>query len=134
MGPVVKPILSPRLAAHLADLARVRREVKRNGEILRAAIDGNDRCTAAVERVIERTGEGTFNGQSNCDIPMTKHRAARRRGRQPKIDTDPELRAFILARMDKLTYAQIEREVEEAFPPERQVKRSAIHTWWQNQI
>ncbi|KHQ53004.1 hypothetical protein [Mameliella alba] len=58
------------------------------------------------------------------------HRRAHRPGRPAKIDTDAELRAFILARIDALTFPQLEAEVAKAFPPARRVRKSAIHAWW----
>lgn len=100
---------------------------------MQAAIEGNDRCTELVQMVIAKTVEGTFEAPSTCDLPPSKHRAERRRGRVLKIDADPELRRFILERMDKMTYAALERAIAAAFPPDQRVKRSAIHTGWQGQ-
>ena len=62
-----------------------------------------------------------------CNVPVTEHRKEHRMGRVPKIDTDPELQAFLIARIDRLTYAQIAREVAEHFPEPRRVGKSAIH-------
>ncbi len=64
-----------------------------------------------------------------CDIPMTEHRRQHRMGTVPKIDSDPELQAFILARIDRMTYIQIAEEVAEHFPKPRRVGKSAIHSW-----
>ncbi|TCM79647.1 hypothetical protein [Rhodovulum steppense] len=67
------------------------------------------------------------------DLPEpSAHRRAHRPGRPPKIDTDPELRAFIRARIDRMTFIDLAEEVAKAFPPERRVGKSAIHSWWQN--
>jgi len=68
-----------------------------------------------------------------CSTPVTDHRRAHRMGRVPKIERDPELQAFILARVDRLTFTQLAKEVAEHFPSERQVKKSAIHQWWSRQ-
>jgi len=65
-----------------------------------------------------------------CNVPVTEHRKEHRMGRVPKIDTDPELQAFLIARIDRLTYAQIAREVAEHFPEPRRVGKSAIHAWF----
>lgn len=65
-----------------------------------------------------------------CNIPVAAHRNEHRMGRVPKIDTDPELRAFLIARIDRLTYEQIAQEVAEHFPEPRRVGKSAIHAWF----
>ena len=59
------------------------------------------------------------------------HRRAHRPGRPGKIEGDPELAAFIRARIDTLTYAQIMSEVRGAFPPDRHCSHSGIGRWWQ---
>ena len=64
-----------------------------------------------------------------CDVPVTEHRRLHRPGIQPRIDADPVLAAFILARIDRLTYKQIAEEVAAHFPPDRRVRHSAIHAW-----
>ncbi|MFT4013034.1 MAG: hypothetical protein QM682_06460 [Paracoccus sp. (in: a-proteobacteria)] len=62
---------------------------------------------------------------------MTEHRREHRAGRVPKIDTDPELPAFILARLDRLTYRQIAAAIAAHFPPERHVHPTTVHRWAQ---
>lgn len=62
--------------------------------------------------------------------PITEHRRNHRPGVPARLDTDPELRAFVLARIDRLTYHQIEAEIALQYPVERHVKKSAIHNWW----
>lgn len=57
-------------------------------------------------------------------------RAQHRRGTLSKLETDPELRTFVLARIDCLTFEEIASEVAAAFPPERRTSRSALHRWW----
>lgn len=65
-----------------------------------------------------------------CDVPVTEHRRAHRMGRVPKIDSDPELQAFITTRLDRLTFEGIASDVAHHFPPGRRVGKSAIHAWW----
>lgn len=62
--------------------------------------------------------------------PVSEHRRSHRPGRPAKLDTDPDLRAFVLARIDRLTFDQIAREVALHYPLERRVGRSSIHHWW----
>ena len=57
-------------------------------------------------------------------------RRAHRPGVLSKLATDPDLRAFVLARIDGLTFDQIADEIAANFPPERRVSRSSLHRWW----
>lgn len=63
--------------------------------------------------------------------PASDHRRTHRPGRPARIDTDPELRAFIRARIERMTFVALAAEIAETFPPERRVGKSAIHKWWQ---
>jgi len=65
-----------------------------------------------------------------CDVPATQHRRDHRFGRPAKLDTDTELRAFVLARIDRLTYVEIADAIVAHFPPNRRVSKSSIHSWW----
>lgn len=58
------------------------------------------------------------------------HRRAHRMGRPAKIEADAELKAFVAARLDTLTFDQIATEVAAHFTPARRVSRSSIHRWW----
>lgn len=59
------------------------------------------------------------------------HRRAHRPGHPSRIDADPELRAFVSARLDTLTFDQTATDIAAHFPPNRRVSRSSIHRWWQ---
>ncbi|MFZ1339362.1 MAG: hypothetical protein WAS26_09960, partial [Paracoccaceae bacterium] len=56
--------------------------------------------------------------------------AAHRPGRLTPIEADPELRAYIAARIDRLTFEEVIAEVRASFPPERPTSCSAPHRWW----
>jgi hypothetical protein len=62
-----------------------------------------------------------------------EHRRRHRPGLPSRLDADAELRAFIEARLDRLTFHAIAAEVAAAFPPGRRIGHSAIHDWWQRQ-
>lgn len=66
----------------------------------------------------------------HTDPSASEHRRLHRPGRPAKLDTDPELRAFVEARLDTMTFSQIAAAVAARFPPDRIVRRSAIHHWW----
>lgn len=57
-------------------------------------------------------------------------RAQHCRGTLSKLETDPDLRTFVLARIDRLTFDQVVAEVAANFPPGRRTSRSALHRWW----
>ncbi|WP_146746292.1 hypothetical protein [Rhodovulum viride] len=66
------------------------------------------------------------------DLPEPSgHRRNHRPGRPSKIEADPELRAFIAARIDRMTFDDIVSEVSRTSPEGRRVAKSAIHAWWQ---
>lgn len=73
---------------------------------------------------------GTHPSDVLCDALPTEHRRKHRPGAVPKIDTDPELAAFITARIDRMTYVNIAAQVAEVFPNARRVSKSTIALWW----
>jgi hypothetical protein len=58
------------------------------------------------------------------------HRSLHRPGRASKLDTDGELRSFVLERIETNTFQEIADEIERRFPRHRRVARSTIHAWW----
>ena len=81
---------------------------------------------------LERLAQSELiSGLPICETPITEHRRLHKSGRPAILDNDPELRAFVLARIDRLTFQQITDEIAASFPVERRVKRSSIHRWWQ---
>jgi hypothetical protein len=62
-----------------------------------------------------------------------EHRRQHRVGRPPKIDGDPDVRAFIQAHIDELTFDRLAAKAKAAFGPRRAPSRSSIHRWWRSQ-
>ena len=60
-----------------------------------------------VEAGVEHPVQPPFNTRQSREDLQAEHRRAHRSGRPGKIEGDPELEAFILARIDTLTFAQI---------------------------
>jgi len=56
-----------------------------------------------------------------------EHRRHHRNGTLSKVHDDSELRAFILARLDAMTFKEIAVAVAATLPPDRRVSLSAIH-------
>jgi hypothetical protein len=81
----------------------------------------------------KRAFEAPSNTHFNPPVDSADHLRAHKPGRPAKIDTDAELHAFIVARIDTTTFTELERQVAEAFPPDRRVSKTTIHAWWQRQ-
>lgn len=114
------------LASNL-DLAA--RKLDEAGNLLRAAHSAHVKATAALALAIQRAVDGHVNSLKPEAFPVSDHRRNHRSGRAPKIDTGPDLQAFIVARIDRMTFVQIAADVAEYFPPERRAGKSAIHKW-----
>ena len=90
------------------------------------AVDLAHRVQTALKTPIELP----LNGQQNRDEILAAHRRAHRPGMPGKIASDPELQAFILARIESLTLKETVAAVTEAFPADRHVSVSAVSRWW----
>lgn len=85
----------------------------------------NARTIRTLETALNQAIKGASNVPSS-DLPdFERHTAIRSR-----IEADPELRAFILARIATLTFDQVRAEITAHFGPEKRVSRSALHRWW----
>ncbi len=80
----------------------------------------------ALETRVEWSVKAALKAPSNA----AQHRRAHKLGCPAKLAPDPELRAFVEARFDTLTFDQIAVAVADTFPPERRIARSSIHRWW----
>ena len=84
----------------------------------------------AIKQGVQSPVEGTLP-------PINPHRAAHRVGSPSRIDTDPELTAFIRARIDRLTFKDIAADIAANFPPERAdltgASVSGLHRWFHRQ-
>lgn len=119
---------NPRTALRLA-LAEARAAREQSA----ALVSGLDRTLAALEQAVEGSVQQAVHALPEPTAPHCPHRAAHRPGRARLIDNDPELRAFITARIDRLTFYQLAAAVAAHFPRERHVKKTAIHAWWKRQ-
>ena len=100
---------------------------------LRASHAAQGRAITALEAAVEASLQQGLNDLPEPTAPISEHRREHRPGRAPKIDSDPELRAFIAARIDRLTFDQIAAEVAQSFPASRHVGRSTIWEWRRRQ-
>lgn len=88
-----------------------------------------------LETTLESLREQAAHGQASflppCDVPVTQHRREHRAGIPAIIDSNPSLRAFILARLDRLTFKQVADEIAQHFPPALHIHQSTVHRWSQ---
>lgn len=90
----------------------------------------NARTIRTLETALNQAIKGPFNDPSNLPPIAAEHRRAHRAGIPPRIASDPELEAFIRARIWHLTFAQIIAEVAANFPSSRRTSMSALSRWW----
>ena len=100
---------------------------------LRASHAAQGRAITALETAVEASLQQGLNALPLPSAPVSDHRREHRPGRAPKIDSDPELRAFIAARIDRLTFDQIAADIAQHFPASRHVGRSTIWEWRRRQ-
>ncbi len=117
----------------LAHADRLRQHLRDASELNRAAGAKLRAAETALEDLVQEAMNDPSHSALRCDVPVTDHRRHHRMGRPAKLDQDPELQAFVRARLDRLTFHQIEAEVAQAFPEDRRVRKSAIHAWWKRQ-
>lgn len=86
------------------------------------------RVQANIKHALKPTPNAAFNPASNADL----HRRLHRPGRPRRIDADPELRTFVLARIEVMTFEELAEAIAQQFPPERCIGKSAIHDWFHN--
>lgn len=121
-----------------SDLDTARNALRETWDLIRAAeashILAMDALSQGLNRIVERGLEAPLQGPVYGDVAPTDHRRDHRPGVPSKLDTDPELRAFVLARIDRLSFEVIAAEIAKAFPPHRRLAKSALHQWWQRNL
>lgn len=115
-------------AEHIEAARAALRECRQLGDALSAALARAEIALhSALAEALQHPVQTPLEGLPD----LTDHRRAHRPGRPARIETDPELGAFIRARIDRMTFCEIAEEVAKAFPENRRVGKSAIHAWWQ---
>ena len=82
------------------------------------------------DAALDQATKGPLNEPSRLPPTLAEHRRAHRSGVPARIASDPELEAFIRARIGQMTFAQIIAEVAATFPPPRRTSMSALSRWW----
>ena len=89
------------------------------------------RLETTLESLREKAVQGRPSSLPLCNVPATQHRREHRAGIPAIIDSNPTLQAFILARLDRLTFKQIADEIAQHFPPALHIHQSTVHRWSQ---
>jgi hypothetical protein len=95
-----------------------------------AAIGALDGLLRLLETPTETLVQRPLKTPLTAHDPLAEHRRQHRAGSPAKLNTDPELRDFVNARLATLTFDQIIAEVAHTFPPDRRISRSSLHRWW----
>jgi hypothetical protein len=124
--------ISPPVHLHIREaehqIVTAQEHFKQGLKALSVALDQLAKCAAAQQHAaIDALPDPS---DSAHHLPST-HRREHRFGRVPILDRDPVLRAFVLARLDGMTFEQIAEDVKAHFPEGQRVGKSAIHAWWQ---
>ena len=90
-------------------------------------------AVALLSEALEGLVKAPFNASSYGPADLAKWRAEHRSGYPSRLDSDPELRAFVLARIDTMTYTQIVQAVADHFPPGRRTSCSGLSRWFRRQ-
>lgn len=115
------------------ELQIAEREIATSLDMIEVVKAANKRALTAVQTAINGNLKQGLDALPVSEVAITSHRKQHRAGRPAKIDTDPELQAFIRARIDRLTYQELAQDIAAYFPPNRRVSRSSIQRWWQRQ-
>ena len=116
----------------------------RNADLIARAIAANAHLGEALAELIRLTEairdtfltpvqtpfERPSNAPQTRDEALAAHRRAHRSGSPSKIEGDPELEAFIVARIETLTYAEVVASVRANFPLDRHISSSGLQRWF----
>jgi len=115
----------------VASLQDIRLELDESANLLASALAAQSRLKAALNAALNSAETGRNGAVAEITGPICAHRKAHKPGRPAKIDADPELRAFVVARLDRFTFEKIAQDVRTEFGAARAVSRSSIHDWYQ---
>jgi hypothetical protein len=104
--------------------------VREARDLAAASITATGRALDTLSTLVQSLVEGTVEALPEPAAPPSEHRRAHRMGHPPKIDRDPELRAFVAARIDRMTFEALADDIARHFPEPRRVRKSALHAWW----
>jgi len=121
-------------ARNRALIAALLTEAHQTGVLVAAAMDQNHRLVAALKAALQSPVQSPVQtpvkAPATSPDPAAEHRRNHRPGTLSRITRDPELEAFIRARIDTETLTAIIAEIAATFPPERRIGLSVLSRWW----
>ena len=111
-------------------------EARHTATLLAAAMDQNHRLIATLKSAPEGTVEAAFNAPSSRPNPAAEHLRNHRGDTLSRITRDPEVEAFIRARLDTTTLVNIVAAIAAiaaiaaTYPPQRHISMSSLSRWW----
>lgn len=112
----------------MREIGAASREIAQAVSLLRLAMSRLE--SALKEGVQPSSPRRAFNrGPAPANSPE-EYRGKHRPGHPLKLDIDVELRAFVVARLDRMGYVQIAADVAEHLPPDRRIGKTAIWKWY----
>lgn len=115
------------------DFEKARHELRVARALASELVVSIERCQKALEKTAFSDLKTGIEHPIESTPPLSMHRASHLRGGRSRLDTDPELLAFVRARIDRLTFAQIVDAVAGHFPSDRHTSISALHRWFHRQ-
>ncbi len=115
---------------YLRHMETARLALAQSAELQAASLRLIREAETALQEALQNALSTPLEDSLKSTAPICAHRRAHRPGRPAKIDSDPELQAFIRARIDRHTFIEIADAVAKAFPEDRRVGKSAIHDWF----
>lgn len=93
--------------------------------VLRGLSDLSGKIVILTDLLLQQQQAAPSPSHSVC-----VHRAEHRPGRPSRLDKDPELRAFVLERLQHMSFPELETAIAAEFPPDRRIRKSAVYDWW----
>lgn len=108
--------------ADAASLGALAASLKAAGQLLDAARTEHDRAARALEAMADPAPE---SAASSLAFGLAEHRRQHRSGTPSVLDA--ELRAFMVARIDRMTFRELTEALAAAFRPGRRTSISGLH-------
>jgi hypothetical protein len=94
-------------------------ELRRAADALARAADALEGASSPLSKARSKPPSKVRPSDPPVPLTLAEHRRQHRPGHPARLDADAELRAFVLARLDAMTYHQLEAAVAATFPPDR---------------